>query len=116
MAVSITRIGGPTVTAPGTTRTPESTALPEESMDHTAASVLVRAITRQLEPTLAAHLLMDHTLHAVRRKPTTRAPELTRKHARDRMFTAVGDRRPCSVATIGSTPNGSPAVPAIRRA
>src|SRR6185369_13705110 len=98
---AITRIGEPTVTAPGTTLTPAGTARREESMDRTAVLVLVHATTRAPARIREARLRMDHTERAARRKPITRAPVLTPRRGRARTFTAIGVRRACSAAMIG---------------
>src|SRR6185369_17392362 len=112
---AITPIGEPTVTAPGTTLTPAGTARREESMDRTVVLVSAHATTRARARIREARLPMDHTEHAARRKPTTRAPERMPRPVRVRTFTAIGVRRACSAAMIGSIQNVSPTVQGTRR-
>ena len=101
ITLCITHSGGLMVMAPGTTRTQEFTAQPEEYMDHTAGLALVLATTRAPALMPAAPLRMDHTEPAEPRKLTTRGRGPMPPRARARMFMAVGDRRTSSAAMIG---------------
>src|SRR5215217_5595576 len=103
------------VMALGTTPTRVFTELPAGYMDHTAARASALVTTRAPARMRAARLHMGHTERAARRRLITRALELTRKHARARTSTAVGDRLRCNAATTGPAPNDLPTAPATRR-
>src|SRR5438046_894679 len=106
----------PTDTAPGTTLTRESTGRPDASMVPTVGRASALATIRAPALMRAARLLTDQTAHVAQRRLIIRAPVTMRRPGRGAVFTAVGDRRRSSAATIGPTPSALPTGRVRRRA